>query len=32
MVAVTDFETKVRPESQGGKWLLAQKMVILKIL
>ena len=31
-VAVIDYETHVRPESQGGKWLLAQKMIILEKL
>ena len=31
-VAVIDYETHVRPESQGGKWLLAQKMLILETI
>jgi len=31
-VCVADYETYVRPESQGGKWLLAQKMIVLEIV
>lgn len=30
-VEVEDFETYDRPESQGGKWILSQKMKINKI-
>lgn len=32
MVAVTEFDVCVRPETQGGKWLLAQNMMILKTI
>lgn len=31
-VAVTDYETIIRPDSQGGKWMLAQKMIVLETL
>lgn len=31
-VAITDYTKQRRPESQGGCWLLAQKMIILEIL
>ena len=31
-VLVRDFETYDRPESQGGKWILAQEMIAVKIL
>jgi len=31
-VEVKDFEYYDRPESQGGKWVLAQHMKIIKIL
>ena len=30
MVDVDDFEYYDRPESQGGKWVLAQKIMIIK--
>lgn len=30
-VEVDDFEVYARPTSQGGKWILANKMKILKI-
>ena len=29
---VEDYETYNRPESQGGTWVLAQKMTITKVL
>lgn len=29
-VEIEDYEVFERPESQGGKWLLAQKMRVLK--
>lgn len=31
-VAVVEYKTHVRPISQGGKWLLAKKMIILEIM
>ena len=31
-VAYADFETLIKPESQGGKWALAQKMMVLEVL
>ncbi len=31
-VAVVDYEVKIRPDSQGGKWLLAQKMIVLEVI
>lgn len=29
---VEDFETYDRPESQGGKWILANKLIVLREL
>lgn len=31
-VLVRDFETYNRPESQGGKWILAQEMIAKRIV
>ncbi len=31
-VAIQDFSKHKRPDSQGGWWLLAQKMIILELL
>lgn len=31
-VEIEDYETYNRPESQGGAWLLAQKMKALRVL
>ena len=32
LVEIDDYETFTRPENQGGKWLLAKKMKVLKAL
>lgn len=31
-VEVEDFEYFDRPQAQGGKWVLAQKMMVLRVL
>ena len=31
-VEVDDFETYARPESQGGRWVLAQKMKVIRVI